>query len=438
MREDRFMHLVRELLEENPFAIRPFLRLARVRFTDSVPTMAVTREAAPELLVNMGFVDAHCHGDAQVKAVILHEFLHILLRHTEGRGPLSDAEHLAMDAVINAIIHRQVGPEASAMMKCYYAKAEGLERLLRPPDPCEFLFTREHKGMSLQQAWNGLYEGRLVVDDIRELAETLTPPRGLVKIDLTRLLGNHRDLGQPLPDALQEALDKAMRTMNGGGIWRSPEGRGLGIAPYDALVAGDDRGIRAWERTALKVLREHLLPDPLSRETRQIPQTSLLPVLSPSDRRSFLQALWNPILPTSRWDFLHEKPLGTAQIYLDVSGSMNAEMPLIIGLLNRLRRAIRMPFWAFSTKVAPARIQGGLLRTETTGGTSLACVLEHIARTRPEAAVIVTDGYIEKISGAMVRPTRPTRIHTLLTRDGSALELHRAGLSYTQLPKVPK
>jgi len=116
MREDRFMHLVRELVEENPFAIRPFLRLARVRFTDSVPTMAVTREAAPELLVNMGFVDAHCHGDAQVKAVILHEFLHILLRHTEGRGPLSDAEHLAMDAVINAIIHRQVGPEASAMM----------------------------------------------------------------------------------------------------------------------------------------------------------------------------------------------------------------------------------------------------------------------------------------------------------------------------------
>jgi len=437
MKQDQFIHLLRELVEDNPFAIRPFLKLARVRFTDTVPTMAVTREAAPELLVNLGFVKEHCHGDAQVKAVILHEFLHILLRHTEGRGPVSDAEHLAMDAVINAIIHRQVGPEASAMMSQYYAQAEGVERLLRPPEPGEILCSRGPAGTFLHEAWKGLYAGRLVVDDIRELAESLVPPRGGLMIDRDRLLGNHRDLGQPLPQALQEALDRAMRTMNGGGIWRSPRGRDLGIAAYGAQVAGDDRGIRAWELTALKVLREHLLPDPRSRETRQVPQASLQPVLSPSDRRSFMQALWSPVLPASRWDFLLEKPLGSAQVYLDVSGSMNAEMPLIIGLLNRLRRAIRMPFWAFSTRVAPARIQGGMLATETTGGTSLACVLEHIARTRPGCAVIVTDGYIEALPRGLVLSTRPARIHTLLTRDGSATELARAGLSYTQLPKVP-
>jgi predicted metal-dependent peptidase len=160
-------------------------------------------------------------------------------------------------------------------------------------------------------------------------------------------------------------------------------------------------------------------------------------VLSPGDRRSFLLALWNPILPAARWDSWWEKPLGSAQVYLDVSGSMNAEMPLIIGLLNRLRRAIRMPFWAFSEVVAPARIEGGMLRAETTGGTSLACVLEHIARTRPECAVIVTDGYVETLPRKLVLSTRPARIHTLLTRDGSAEELQRAGLSYTQLPQVP-
>jgi hypothetical protein len=436
MKPDRFMHLVRELVEENPFAIRPFLKLARVRFTDTVPTMAVTREAGPELLVNMGFVRAHCHGDAQVKAVILHEFLHILLRHTEGRGPLGDAEHLAMDAVINAIIHRQVGPEASAMMTGYYREAKGAECLLRPPNPGEIkypggLATRLHS------AWAGLYQGRLVVDDIRELAECLAPRGRLLHIDLDRLLGNHRDLGKPLPEGLQEALVKALRTMDGGGIWRSPRDWGLGVPAYAALVAGSPDRVRAWERAALAVLRAHLLPDRMARETREVTQTSLLPVLSPSDRRSFLQALWNPILPTSRWECLQPKPLGTAQVYLDVSGSMNAEMPLIIGLLNRLRRTIRMPFWAFSTVVAPARIEGGLLKTDTTGGTSLGCVLDHIARTRPESAVIVTDGYIETIPRAQVLPTQATRIHTLLTRDGSPTELDRAGLSYTQLAKVP-
>jgi len=51
--------------------------------------------------------------------------------------------------------------------------------------------------------------------------------------------------------------------------------------------------------------------------------------------------------------------------------------------------------------------------------------------------VIVTDGYIESIPHSLVLQTNHTRIHTLLTRDGSASELHRAGLSYTQLPKVP-
>lgn len=431
MNPERFLDLVRELVDANPFAIRPFLKVARIRFTTEVDTMAVSRQAAPELRVNLDFVKAHCPTDSAVKAVLLHEFLHILLRHTEGKGPLTEAEHLAMDAVINAIIHRQWGVEASAMMSGYYAKAKGLMRLLRPP--------REEEIPTLGKtpfhyAWQALYDGRLMVDDIRELAETLDAAGG--GTDLEALLGDHRDLGQPLPQALQDVLAKAMRTLNGGGIWRSP--RNLGARTYSALVEGASAPIRAWERIALKVLKDHLRPDARSRESRSIPQTSLLPVLSPSDRRAFLQALWSPILPTSRWDFVQEKPLGTAQIYLDVSGSMNAEMPLVIGLLNRLRRAIRMPFWAFSNVVAPARIQNGALRTDTTGGTSLGCVLEHIARTRPEAAVIVTDGFIEHLPRELVAPTSATRIHTLLTRDGSPLELNRAGLSYTQLPKVPK
>ena len=163
----------------------------------------------------------------------------------------------------------------------------------------------------------------------------------------------------------------------------------------------------------------------------------MLPVLVPRGVRAFVQTLWSPFLPLSRWDFDVERPIGTAQVYLDVSGSMNAEMPLVIGLLNRLRRFIRMPFWAFSTEVAPARIEKGALITRTTGGTSLACVLEHVTRTRPGSVVIVTDGYIETIARSLVAQTSPARIHALVTRDGSAKELQQAGIAYTQLPKVP-
>ena len=108
--------LLAELVDENPFAIRAVLKILEVEFTERVPTMAVTREQRPRLLVNLAFVKEHCATDDHVKAVICHEFLHVLLCHTEDKRPLTPARHLAFDAVINAIIHRTFGPSFSSMM----------------------------------------------------------------------------------------------------------------------------------------------------------------------------------------------------------------------------------------------------------------------------------------------------------------------------------
>jgi hypothetical protein len=116
---------------------------------------------------------------------------------------------------------------------------------------------------------------------------------------------------------------------------------------------------------------------------------------------------------------------------------MAAEMPQVIALLGRLSRYIHRPFWAFSDVVAPAVIERGQLKTRTTGGTSMECVLEHVAMTRPLAAVVVTDGYIEKLDQRIVSKVAATKLHVLLTRDGSPAELRRVGLPYTQLDKVP-
>ena len=51
--------------------------------------------------------------------------------------------------------------------------------------------------------------------------------------------------------------------------------------------------------------------------------------------------------------------------------------------------------------------------------------------------MVVTDGYIERLEPALVRRAAGTRLHVILTRDGSGAELHRAGIAYTQLDKVP-
>ena len=115
MTPERFRSVLLELVDENPFAIRAVLRILRVEFTSEVPTLAVTMEDRPRLLVNLGFVAEHCRSDEEVKAVVCHEFLHVLLRHTEPGRPLTPARHLALDAVVNAIIHREMGARASRM-----------------------------------------------------------------------------------------------------------------------------------------------------------------------------------------------------------------------------------------------------------------------------------------------------------------------------------
>jgi hypothetical protein len=179
------------------------------------------------------------------------------------------------------------------------------------------------------------------------------------------------------------------------------------------------------------------MPDALSCAHESTSAQYTLPVLSTGDRRAVLQARWSPFLPEARWQGERPDRVGTTQVYLDVSGSMSLEMPHIVALLGRLGSYIRRPFWAFSDVVAPARIERGQLLADTTGGTSLSCVLEHLARTRPSAAVVITDGYIEEIEPQLLAGLSGTRLHAIVTRDGDPLPLAKAGISYTQLSRIP-
>ncbi|SVA22356.1 uncharacterized protein METZ01_LOCUS75210, partial [marine metagenome] len=417
--------------------VRAVLKVLQVEFTETVPTLAVTCETRPRLLVNLAFLKKHCRTDQHVKAVICHEFLHVLLRHTERFAGFSPAEHVAFDAVINAIIHRELGDDYSEFMKRYYAKEKGVCRLLRPPTFTEQR-SRYRTRSPLVSAWHSLYDGLLIADDIADLAKDFqdaktVPSKGTV------LIGghDHTEFGGELPEVLQEALDQALKSMNGCGIWRSPKERGVGANAYRAAIPGVSEGVQRWRRETLEVLRRHLVPDPkaVRRDTRPLHFT--VPVLSPGDRRATLRALWSPLLPEALWSTEQRLRSGTAQVYLDVSGSMNAEMPLIIGLLARLGSFIHKPLWAFSNVVAKAEIVNGRLLADTTGGTSMACVLEHIAETRPAAAVVVTDGYIETLSPGLLAGVRGTRLHVIVTRDGSPAMLQQAGISYSQLSELP-
>ena len=447
MTASEFHAICRELIDDNPLAIRAVLKILETEFTDTVPTLAVTCDQRPRLLVNLAFIGEHCRTESEVKAVICHEFLHVLLRHTERTTQLTPPEHLALDAVINAIIHRSLGPEYSAMMSGYYAKATGVDRLLRPPTAEERLLIAQYgwsdRGRAAERrlfsAWGALYDGRLVADDIRDFARDHLRRTAQTVV----LLGNHdaldaagRDQGEGAA-ALADALDSALKAMNGSGVFRSPRGRGVGANAYRNEVRAADRAVEQWCREAYAVLRRHLLPDRASAATERAATSCVLPVLSPGDRRAVLRSLWSAFLPEAHWDTTQPVRAGSAHVYLDVSGSMDAEMPLIVALLGRLTPYIRRPFWAFSNVVAPARIEQGRLVADTTGGTSLGCVPDHVARTRPRAAIIVTGGYIEHIKASQMAAAGGTRLHAIVTRDGNAALLLRAGLPYTQLSRLP-
>ena len=188
-----------------------------------MPTLAVTNEPRPRLLINLTFVTRECRTDEHVKALLCHEFLHVLLRHTSITKPLTPARHLALDAIINAIIHRQLGEKYSSLMSSYYKDEQGLRQLLRPMTAAEssklyettryMRLERRRRCRPGGMAWHALYAGKLVADDIEQLAEDLSKPgngaSGVIgdrgrKSDRSsdtdvreRLLGNHDDDDDP-------------------------------------------------------------------------------------------------------------------------------------------------------------------------------------------------------------------------------------------------
>ena len=159
-------------------------------------------------------------------------------------------------------------------------------------------------------AWAGLYDGRLVADDIRDLARDLVEPDDGTMV---RLLGDHENLAgatfgaDTVAGLLADALKTALKAMNGSGVFRSPKGRGIGADAYCNEVRAADTAVDRWRRETYAVLRRHLLPDPRSIAREPSSRSFALPVLSPGDRRAALRSLWSPFLPDARWETEHHR-----------------------------------------------------------------------------------------------------------------------------------
>jgi len=445
--EDHVRAVLADLAEENVLACSGLLSVASVQFTTAAETLAVTLgESTPRLLINPHFVREHLRSETDLRAVLFHEFLHVLLGHTKFFTECSPLLNLALDAVINHFVQRELGVSHGQFFRRFYwpQKPDCPLWLLRPHAPGDIgpmmpdgkrAPSRKRVALmdSIQQIRRKLASGEALADDILDLLRDggIPAPQGIC------YLGNHSP--QEVHPENRNRLDRTFQQLNGSGLFRR-EGltSHLKRCATEAEFTGHTPE-RRWKEITARMLRRLLTPHPMGLPRPDPSHPALLPIPSAGDRRAFLRSLWNPLIPEYQWASSRRQQGSRTRIYLDVSGSMNLELQALTGLLWNLRHFLHLPFHAFSDGVAPATFQNGRIVTTSSGGTCFNAVLSHILATSPGKALIITDGYVETPDHSLVRQLRAARqsVHVLLSHRSSPELIAAAGFSHVTLPPLP-
>jgi len=435
-----FLSILSQTLEDNPLACRAALAVDKVEFSNEVQTLSVSLGRTSTLKVNLDFIRRHCATEKHVQALLVHEFLHIALGHTMKFDEMTPGLNVALDAVINAIIHRKLGVEYSSMMANYYSDAKGLLKLLRPMEEgdrrstnIDSLNRRPVDPMNALHA--ALYNGTVLADDVLSIARdcaTETRLRGIR--GRPNFLGDHSGESwrrRKVEGEVESRIRRTLVCLDGVGVFRDPRF----CHPQSLKPPERTSGLcPTWRNSTAAVLKRLLVPD----RSGGVPQYSEishhLPILHSGDRRGVLKSIWNPIIPEISWTNPRRERGGSVQVYLDVSASMNGVLRHLVRLLAEFGSYIRKPLWAFSTEICEAKIVGGELTARTTGGTRLGCVYEHLRKTKPDRALVITDGFVEDGKPA---GTNLCHIEAIIPHDGHDTILSKIhGIPVTRLGRV--
>lgn len=406
------------------YALSALLRLMDIVESTEVPTAAVECRVQPRLLVNPEFVAKHARTSEALLMLVMHELHHVLLGHTTLFPRVTKVQNFVFDAVINGLVCRMFpGKDHTAFFTDYYDAGSFPQCLLRPPpgwpgdavvadgiaalpDPQRQLVGEVHA--ALYSSAGATYQ---------EVFEALPRLLAVQVIEGIPLLGGHKEGGESGTqlDKRSPVLFDIVR-----GIveqWPQPPDPIRGRSLADVLNPTTVEARRPpSSRSVLRGLIRKVAGFSNAgaiRRLRTDPTEAPTPIPGLGRRSMVLRALGQePLLHTGQVAWRRPVLAGErVHVYLDVSGSMDAVKGPLYGAVLDCEALIHPVVHLFSTRVADislAELRRGVC--QSTGGTDIACVAEHMATNRVRRALLVTDGWVGKPCGQHQRTLAEAKI----------------------------
>jgi len=492
---DAAVAAVLDIVGARTLALDALLRLCAIEWSGEIATACVECSDRPRMLLNPAFVERWCHTPERLALLVLHELAHVSMGHARVFRRPTLIHNLALDAIVNrevmgAVCDAHADPTRfSALLESAYAPDVAPWFLLRPP-PGWPLLPDWKASTDCSPALRGIHK--------RLYGATRDTRHEILYGDIVAALKQAQGLS---PGGSESASNRSA----GGGDDESGEGPGGAAAGAedDAVLRSLLGAHGATEReqaltsgsrdaNAVDALAEAIhpvagrLPGPSGTPAVTHARAERRAALERALRQLIVRSFVNDVGATVRLQAVH-RPIRTvdwradrrgparirlaeqvgaprpllfdgqvaawrpgrrdALIYLDVSGSMFGDLPVLIGSLIPLRRLLRPRLFVFSTTVSPVEpsdFEQG--RLPTTGGTSVDPVLEHLLQhagdrengAQMPGALVLTDGYFDQPDRDLVERVRAAKvqIHLGVAGPGEMHDKARWVTSSTRLPSI--
>lgn len=413
------------------FGADALLRLLSIEETATVPTACVSCGEYSTLMINPEFVSNHANTKEKLTMLILHEMHHIVLGHTRLFPRATPLDNLVFDAVINAMLCQAYpDPASTALFRDLYDENHPVYCFLRPasgwrPWGAHVTPPALCKHRELAALHRNLYTYGCTYSELRD---ALRSSGVVVEVDVKRLMGGHGDADNHNdPEALQN-LAPALTTFIRSAVSRWPANAMLPKASLDALFESHIVKVPKTKRDSLRTLIRMVSTDGTNTNLRRR-STQLVPIQSPiprCDRRGMvLRAIGaGPIMHSHQTEHRKTIPRGErVHVYMDVSGSMSQLIPPLYAAIRDCSECVFPKVHLFSTIVSDVTLQElASGKVNSTGGTSISCVVAHMQAHKVRRAVVVTDGLVGIASAAELSVLSSVFVGVALAGSGASRE----------------